>query len=63
MIKTAGIVLKEIKYQETSKILSIYTKKLGKISVMAQGANRPKSRLLANTQSVLLLKLARTFFI
>ena len=50
MIKTAGIVLKEIKYQETSKILSIYTKKLGKISVMAQGANRPKSRLLANTQ-------------
>lgn len=50
MIKTEGIVLKEIKYQETSKILSIYTKKLGKISVMAQGANRPKSRLIANTQ-------------
>lgn len=50
MIKTEGIVLKSRKYQETSKILSIYTKKLGKISVMAQGANRPKSRLIANTQ-------------
>lgn len=50
MIKTEGIVLKSSKYQETSKILSIYTKKLGKISVMAQGANRPKSRLIANTQ-------------
>lgn len=50
MIKTEGIVLKETKFQETSKILSIYTKKMGKISVMAQGANRPKSKLLANTQ-------------
>lgn len=50
MIKTEGIVLKETKYQETSKILSVYTKKLGKISVMAKGANRPKSILIANTQ-------------
>ncbi len=50
MLKTEGIVLKGQKYQETSKILSIYTKNLGKISVMAKGANRPKSRLIANTQ-------------
>lgn len=50
MLKTEGIVLRESKYQETSKILSIYTKKLGKISVMAKGANRPKSTLIANTQ-------------
>ena len=50
MLKTEGIVLRETKYQETSKILSIYTKKMGKISVMAKGANRPKSKLIANTQ-------------
>ncbi len=50
MLKTEGIVLKESKYQETSKILSIYTRKMGKINVMAKGANRPKSRLIANTQ-------------
>lgn len=50
MLKTEGIVLKASKYQETSKILSIYTKEMGKISVMAKGANRPKSKLIANTQ-------------
>lgn len=50
MIKTEGIVLSEIRYKDTSKILNIYTKKLGKISVMAQGAYRPKSQLIATTQ-------------
>ncbi len=50
MIKTEGIVLNEIRYKETSKILNIYTEKLGKITVMAQGAFRPKSNLIANTQ-------------
>ncbi len=50
MIKTEGIVLKEIKYGETSKILSIYTEKLGKISVMVKGAYNPKSKYIANTQ-------------
>lgn len=50
MIKTEGIVLNEIRYKETSKILNIYTEKLGKITVMAQGAFRPKSSLIANTQ-------------
>lgn len=50
MIKTEGIVLSEIRYKETSKILNIYTRKLGKIHVMAKGAYRPKSQLIANTQ-------------
>lgn len=50
MIKTEGIVIGETRYKETSKILNIYTKELGKISVMAQGALRPKSQLLAVTQ-------------
>ncbi|WMM23493.1 DNA repair protein RecO [Tissierella sp. MB52-C2] len=51
MIRTEGIVLKEIRYKDTSKILSIYTKKYGKISVMARGAYRPKSQIIANTQA------------
>lgn len=50
MIKTEGIVLGEMKYKETSKILNVYTKKLGKISVMAQGAYKPKSQLISTTQ-------------
>jgi DNA repair protein RecO (recombination protein O) len=50
MIKTEGIVLAEMKFKETSKIITVYTKELGKISVMAQGAYRPRSQILASTQ-------------
>ena len=66
MIKTEGIVLNEIRYKETSKILNIYTKELGKVTVMAQGAFRPKSSLMASTQSFTLsefyLKKGRNFY-
>lgn len=48
--RTEGIVLKEIRFRETSKILTIFTKKHGKISAMARGAYRPRSQLIANTQ-------------
>lgn len=51
MLRTEGIVLGEIRYKDTSKILSIFTKKFGKISVMAKGAYKAKSQLIANTQS------------
>lgn len=50
MLKTEGIVLKEIRYKDTSKILNIYTKKYGKVNVLARGAYRPKSQIIANTQ-------------
>ena len=50
MLKTEGIVLKEMRYQESSKILNIYTKRYGKIPVMVKGAYKPKSQLIANTQ-------------
>lgn len=50
MRKTEGIILSELRFRDTSKILTIYTKELGKISVMARGAYRPKSRILASTQ-------------
>lgn len=50
MIKVNGIVLKEMKYKDNSKILTIFTRELGKISVLARGVNNPKSKFIANTQ-------------
>lgn len=49
-MRTEGIVLREIRYKDSSKILSIYTKEHGKISAMARGAYRPKSGIVASTQ-------------
>ncbi|HHV45665.1 MAG TPA: DNA repair protein RecO [Tissierellia bacterium] len=49
-IRDEGIVLKEMRYKETSKILTILTKKHGKIHGMARGAYKPKSQLMVNTQ-------------
>lgn len=51
LLKTHGIILNETRYKETSKILNVYTKNYGRISIMAQGAYRPKSPLIASTQS------------
>lgn len=50
MIRTEGIVLNEMRYKDTSKIIKVYTKEYGKISIMARGAYRPKSKITANTQ-------------
>lgn len=50
MLKTEGIVLKGIRYKDTSKILTIYTKSHGKISAMAKGAYNAKSPLISTTQ-------------
>ncbi|NLK21443.1 MAG: DNA repair protein RecO [Epulopiscium sp.] len=49
-IKTKGIILKEIHIGEADKILKIFTKDKGKISVSAKGARKHKSRLSAGTQ-------------
>lgn len=50
MSKTFGIVLSWIKYKESSKIVTVFTEDLGKISIMAQGSLKPKSQLLAITE-------------
>ncbi len=42
--KTEAVVLKSIKQGETSKILTLYTRKFGKIKVIAKGARGLKSR-------------------
>ena len=44
IVKTEAIILKTLKYGETSKILTLYTKEFGKISAIAKGARRAKSK-------------------
>lgn len=48
--KTDGVVIKTQDYRETHKIVTLFSKKLGKISTIARGSNRPKSQLAAITQ-------------
>jgi DNA repair protein RecO (recombination protein O) len=43
--KTEAIVLKSLKFGDTSKIVTLYTKDYGKIKVIAKGIRKPKSRL------------------
>lgn len=48
--KVEGIVIRTSSYGETNKIVTIYTKEMGKIGVMARGAKKPKSRLASLSQ-------------
>ena len=45
-----GIVIYERKHGESSKILKIFTKELGNISIMAKGSCSPKSSILSLSQ-------------
>jgi DNA repair protein RecO (recombination protein O) len=49
-IKTEGLVIREINIGEGDKILTILSKEYGKISVIAKGARRPRSRFTACAQ-------------
>lgn len=49
-VKTTGIVIKEVHTGEADKIVTIFTRNLGKITGSAKGARRPTSRLIAGTQ-------------
>ena len=52
MIKDVdGIVLSGMKYRETSKILRLFTRDYGILSVMAQGVYKKNSRLLSVTET------------
>lgn len=48
--KWEGIVLKSFPYSETHKIVTIFTKEVGKFSAMARGASKPASKLAPMTQ-------------
>lgn len=48
--KLEGIIIRTQDYGETHKIVTIFTKELGKIAVIARGAKKPKSRMSALAQ-------------
>lgn len=48
--KMQGIVMKTQDYGETHKIVTIFSRQTGKISAVARGAKKPKSRMAAMTQ-------------
>lgn len=45
IVKIEGIVIKEMDYKESSKILTILTKEYGSISVISKGCKKIKSKL------------------
>lgn len=48
--KIEGMVIRTQDYGETNKIVTIFSMNLGKFSVVAKGAKKPKSRMAAVTQ-------------
>ncbi|WP_425446098.1 DNA repair protein RecO [Dethiothermospora halolimnae] len=50
LLNTKGIVLKQTKFKESDKILTIFTETEGKITAIAKGARRNKSPLISSTQ-------------
>ena len=52
LCKTEAIILKAHNFGESSKIVTIYTKKYGKCAVVAKGARRPKSALCGSLEPV-----------
>lgn len=49
LIKTNGVVIKTQDYKENDKLVWMYTEKLGKVTSIARGAKRNKSKLFAIT--------------
>jgi len=48
-VNTTGIVLREVTYKDSSKILTVLTSSEGKLTVSAHGAHRKNSKLAAVT--------------
>ena len=48
-VNTSGIVLREVTYKDSSKILTVLTASEGKLTVSAHGAHRKNSKLAAVT--------------
>ncbi|MGB9664854.1 MAG: DNA repair protein RecO [Ignavibacteria bacterium] len=47
ILKDKGFVLKKRKYRETSKLITIFSKKAGKLNLIAKGVRTPKSKISA----------------
>lgn len=44
IVRTDAVVLRTMEYGETSQIVTLFTRRHGRVTVMAKGARRPKSR-------------------
>lgn len=49
--KTEAVVLKSIKFGDTSRIATLYTKDYGKVKVIAKGIRTPKSKMAGALQT------------
>jgi DNA repair protein RecO (recombination protein O) len=52
LVQTSAIVIKSIEWRETSKIISLFTRELGRIDVIAKGARSKKSSIRGNIESI-----------
>ena len=65
IIKTEAIVLRALDFGETSRIVTLYTAEMGKLSVLAKGARSSKSRFgstldpLAHIEAIIYIKPSR----
>jgi DNA repair protein RecO (recombination protein O) len=50
VVKTQGIVLRYVNYRDADRIVTLFSRELGKIQVTARGCRRQKSRLLVATE-------------
>lgn len=50
LIKSQGIVLRQVNFKEADKILTIFSRENGKIKAIAKGAKKTKSHLIGSTQ-------------
>ena len=50
ILNTQGIVLRCVRHKENDVILTVFTRKLGKVAVLARGAKKNKSSLLPSAQ-------------
>ena len=58
MFKTIrGLILREVKYKEADRIITVLTDDMGKLSAKARGALRKGSKLSAATQSLVFSEL------
>src|SRR3989304_285501 len=57
LTKTDAVVLKSMKFRDTSKIVTFYTRRYGKLKGVAEGARETKSKFGASLEPMTLLSL------
>ena len=50
--KVEGIIISDVNYQESSKVLNLYTKKYGVLGLIAKGCRNIKSSLRGVSQKL-----------